>query len=218
MVTRRDIIDVLTDWKKLGIVLCNVTSVLPVTAFTTFLPLVVKGMGYSGNDATLMSAPPFVAGVVGLLLIVRSSDRFRERSLHTVFGMFLGVVGCVVMAVSDRNALRYGFAYVCMAGVFVGGPLLAVWLAGNTPWKGARSVVLGVNGWSNVAGVEIPLIITICIMVAGASGLVFIRFMYQRENRKRAQEIANWDERRFAEESASQVRRGDRRHTFMYGL
>ncbi|KAK8128980.1 transporter [Apiospora sp. TS-2023a] len=232
MVTRRDIVDVLTDWKKLGIVLCNVTSVLPVTAFTTFLPLVVKGMGYSGNDATLMSAPPFIAGVIGLLLIVRSSDRFRERSLHTVFGMCLGVVGCVVMAVSDRNALRYGFAYVCMAGVFVGGPLLAVWLAGNTPWKGARSIVLGVNGWSNVAGViagqifrdryapryEVPLIITICIMVAGACGLVFIRFMYQRENKKRAREIAAWDEQRFAEESASQVRRGDQRHTFMYGL
>ncbi|KAK8104982.1 transporter [Apiospora kogelbergensis] len=232
MVTRRDVVDVFTDWKKLATVLCNVTTVLPVTAFTTFLPLVVKGMGYSGNDATLMSAPPFIAGVIGLLLIVRSSDRFRERSLHTVFGTLLGVVGCVVMAASDRNALRYGFAYVCMAGVFVGGPLLAVWLAGNTPWKGSRSVILGVNGWSNVAGViagqifkdkyapryEVPLIITICIMVAGACGLVFIRFMYQLENKKRAREIANWDEQRFAEESASQVRRGDQRHTFMFGL
>lgn len=170
--------------------------------------------------------------------------------------MLLGVVGCVVVAASDRNALRYGFAYVCMAGVFVGGPLLAVWLAGNTPWKGSRSVILGVNGWSNVAGVvagqifkdkyaprcefvhislpnpcshsqsltwplpadEVPLIITICIMVAGACGLVFIRFMYQLENKKRAREIANWDEQRFAEESASQVRRGDQRHTFMFGL
>lgn len=40
-----------------------------------------------------------------------------------------------------------------MAGVFVGGPLLAVWLAGNTPWKGTRSVVMGVNGWANIAGV-----------------------------------------------------------------
>ncbi|KAK8867381.1 hypothetical protein PGQ11_005959 [Apiospora arundinis] len=231
-VTRRDVVDVFTDWKKLATVLCNVTTVLPVTAFTTFLPLVVKGMGYSGNDATLMSAPPFIAGVIGLLIIVRSSDHFRERSLHTVVGVLLGVVGCIVMAASDRNALRYGFAHVCMAGVFVGGPLLAVWLAGNTPWKGSRSIILGVNGWSNIAGViagqifkdkyapryEVPLIITICIMVAGACGLVFIRFMYQRENKKRAREIASWDEQRFAEESASQLRRGDQRHTFMYGL
>lgn len=67
--------------------------------------------------------------------------------------MALGMIGCIVMASSHDNGLRYGFAHVCMAGVFVGGPLIAVWLAGNTPWKGTRSVMLGVNGWSNLAGV-----------------------------------------------------------------
>jgi MFS family permease len=57
---KRDFIDVAKDWKKLSIVLCNITAVLPVTAFTTFLPLVVQGMGYRGIDATLMSVSPFV--------------------------------------------------------------------------------------------------------------------------------------------------------------
>lgn len=93
------------------------------------------------------------SGVVGLLIIVYSSDHFRERSLHTVFGMGLGLIGIIVMAASTDTQLRYGFTHVCMAGVFVGGPLIAVWLAGNTPWKGARSVILGINGWSNLAGV-----------------------------------------------------------------
>ncbi|CAI6334217.1 unnamed protein product [Periconia digitata] len=231
-VTKRDFIDVMTDWKKLLTVVCNITTVLPVSAFTTFMPLVVKGMGFSGTDATLMSAPPFIAGVIGLLIIVRSSDHLRERSLHTVLGLLIGMIGCIVMAASNENKLRYGFSYVCMTGVFVGGPLVAVWLAGNTPWKGSRSVILGINGWSNIAGViagqifkdkyapryEVPLIITICIMVVGACGLIFLRFMYQRENKKRAEEIATWDEQRFAEESASEVRRGDQRKTFMYGL
>jgi MFS family permease len=60
MVTRRDMLDVLKDWKKLCTVLCNITAVLPVTAFTTFLPLVVAGMGYKGNEASLMSVSPFV--------------------------------------------------------------------------------------------------------------------------------------------------------------
>lgn len=59
-VSKRDFIDVAKDWKKLLTVICNITTVLPVTAFTTFLPLVVQGMGYSGVDATLMSVPPFV--------------------------------------------------------------------------------------------------------------------------------------------------------------
>lgn len=42
-ITRRDIIDVAKDWRKLLIVACNVLSILPVTAFTTFLPLIVEG-------------------------------------------------------------------------------------------------------------------------------------------------------------------------------
>jgi MFS family permease len=57
---KRDFIDVAKDWKKLMIVLCNITTVLPVTAFTTFMPLIVQGMGYSGITATLMSVSPFV--------------------------------------------------------------------------------------------------------------------------------------------------------------
>lgn len=53
----------------------------------------------------------------------------------------------------EQEKLRYAFSHVCMAGIFIGGPLAAAWLAGNTPWRGTRSVVLGVNGWSNLAGV-----------------------------------------------------------------
>jgi hypothetical protein len=65
---------------------------------------------------------------------------------------------------------------------------------------------------------EVPLIITIAIMAAGALGLVFIRVMYKIENKKRAAEIADWDESQFAAEAASTERRGDQRRTFMYGL
>ncbi|KAI1851512.1 hypothetical protein JX266_002974 [Neoarthrinium moseri] len=230
-VTSRDVVDVAKDWKKLMTIVCNITTVLPVTAFTTFLPLIVQGMGYKGVDATLMSVPPFVVGTAGLLIIVWSSDRCGERSLHTAFGMALGIVGCIVMAASSENQLRYGFAHVCMAGVFVGGPLVAVWLAGNTPWKGTRSVVLGINGWSNLAGViagqvfksgyapryETPLIITVVIMAVGAVGLIFIRYMYMLENKRRICEVADWDEARFVAEAASEERRGDQRWTFLYG-
>lgn len=55
-------------------------------------------------------------------------------------------------------------------------------------------------------------------MAVGASGLVLLRILYRMENRKRASEIATWDETQFAEESASQEKRGDQRRTFMYGF
>lgn len=55
------------------------------------------------------------------------------------------------------------------------------------------------------------------IMAFGALGLIFIRIMYMLENKRRAAEIAAWDEDRFIEESNSLERRGDQRRTFIYG-
>jgi hypothetical protein len=43
MISRRDIRDVLRDWKKLVTVIFNILATLPVSAFGTFLPLIVKG-------------------------------------------------------------------------------------------------------------------------------------------------------------------------------
>lgn len=64
---------------------------------------------------------------------------------------------------------------------------------------------------------ETPLIVTMALMVFGIFGLGFLKFMYLRENKKRAREIANWDEADFANEAASEERRGDQKRTFMYG-
>jgi hypothetical protein len=60
MVSMRGIKDVVVDWKKLLTVVFNILATLPVSAFGTFLPLVVKGMGYAGVKANLMSVSPFV--------------------------------------------------------------------------------------------------------------------------------------------------------------
>ncbi|RKK66111.1 hypothetical protein BFJ69_g15699 [Fusarium oxysporum] len=78
--------------------------------------------------------------------MVYSSDRFRERSLHINFGAIVGLIGCIVIVLSSNNEVCYGISHAWMAGCFAGGPLIDVWLAGNTPWKGTRSVILGVNG------------------------------------------------------------------------
>jgi hypothetical protein len=78
-------------------------------------------MGYSGLQANLMTVPPFAVGTVGLFCFVWSSDHFQERSFHTIAGMGLGLVGLVVMTVSQNPELRFAFVHVCLAGCFVGG-------------------------------------------------------------------------------------------------
>jgi len=109
----------------------------------------------------------------GLLLFVTSSDHFKERSIHTASSMSLAIVGLIVMCVSSNAKLRYAFAHICLAGAFTAGPLVVAWLTGNTPEKvaqlavlrasicnpanshqqGVRSIIVGINGYSNLAGV-----------------------------------------------------------------
>ncbi|KAE9964213.1 hypothetical protein EG327_001039, partial [Venturia inaequalis] len=81
------------------------------------------------------------------------SDRLRERSLIIVTAMVLSIIGSIVL-ISSRNArLRYAFVHVCMMGAGAGGPLVASWLTDNVPDRGTRSIVIGLNGHSNLAGV-----------------------------------------------------------------
>lgn len=134
-VTRRDVLDAATDWKKLLTVVFNVLATLPVSAFGYFMPLIVKGMGYSGVEASLMSVSPFAVGACGLFIFVYVSDRLKERSIVVASSMALAIVGLVVMYTSDKPKLRYGFVHVCLAGAFTAGPLIVAWLAGNTPEK-----------------------------------------------------------------------------------
>jgi predicted MFS family arabinose efflux permease len=142
-VTRRDVRDAVTDWRKISTIVFNVLATLPVSAFGYFMPLIVKGMGYQGVDASLMSVSPFVVGACGLFLFVYLSDRLKERSIIVASSMMLAVVGLIVMYTSDTPKLRYAFVHVCLAGAFTAGPLIVAWLAGNTPEKvGTDSIAI----------------------------------------------------------------------------
>jgi predicted MFS family arabinose efflux permease len=134
-VTRRDIRDAVTDWKKIVTIIFNVLATLPVSAFGYFMPLIVKGMGYQGVDASLMSVSPFVVGACGLFAFVYVSDKLKERSIVIASSMMLAVVGLIVMYTSEKPRLRYAFVHVCLAGAFTAGPLIVAWLAGNSPEK-----------------------------------------------------------------------------------
>ncbi|KAH7116123.1 major facilitator superfamily domain-containing protein [Dendryphion nanum] len=230
-IRRRDIMDAVTDWRKVLTVVFNVLATLPVSAFGYFMPLIVKGMGYRGVDASLMSVSPFAVGACGLFCFVYVSDRFKERSIVVASSMMLAIVGLVVMYTSDAPKLRYGFVHVCLAGAFTAGPLIVAWLAGNTPEKGTRSLIIGINGWSNLAGViagqlykprygphyKFSLLVTMILIAIGACGFLMMRVIFMYVNRRRARIISTWTVEDFEEENTLLERRGDQKLTFRYG-
>ncbi len=54
--TRRDAVETVKDWKLWYVLFFNILASVPGQAFSVFLPLVVKGLGYSSIEANLVSA------------------------------------------------------------------------------------------------------------------------------------------------------------------
>ena len=221
------------DWRKLLIILWTTCATVPAYGFAIFLPLIVKGMGYEGVRANLMSVPPFMAGAVALTTFVYVSDRFRERSLTAAAAMLFSIIGYIALVAcgTGKNNIRYGFLFVIMIGAGSVNPLRAAWLNDNTPDKATRNVLMGIFGWNNVSGVIAGQIyssrygpsyytsvcITLGIVAFGMLGLVVSRVLYMWENWRRRRIVAAWTEEDFERERTDITRRGHEKTYFMFG-
>jgi hypothetical protein len=58
--SKRDFVETAKDWKLWYALLCNICASVPPTAFSVFLPLVVKGMGYTSLNANLVRHSSFL--------------------------------------------------------------------------------------------------------------------------------------------------------------
>jgi MFS family permease len=171
------------------------------------------------------------SGAIGLFISVYISDRFHERSLVICGSMLVALIGFIVLTVSSNNALRYGFLHICLAGASNISPLMAAWLTDNTPDSGTRSIIIGINGYSNLAGViagqlfktkyapsyQYPLKVTMVLVIIGMVGFGSLRVVYMWTNRSRARKVENWTADDFETERRNSERRGDQKLSFVYG-
>jgi hypothetical protein len=219
------------DWRKMLIILWTACATVPAYGFAIFLPLMVEGMGYKGVQANLMSVPPFLVAAVALLSWVWLSDHFKERSLISSAAMFISMIGYIALIASHSDHVRYGFLFVIMIGAGSINPLSAAWLNDNTPDKATRSIIMGIYGWNNVAGViagqvysakyrptyYVSLSITLGIVALGAVGFLLSRVLYMIENKRRRSLITGWTDEDFEDERNTTVRRGHEKLYFMFG-
>jgi hypothetical protein len=230
--SRRDVIETAKDWKLWYVLFFNICASIPSQAFSVFLPLVVKGLGYQSITANLMSVPPYVCGAVGLYIFALHSDYRRERGFHILGGLILCLVGLIITVTVSHTPSRYAGLCILTFGSYVSAPLTVAWLSGNTPEPGKRSLVLGVNGFGNLAGIIgselfqakyaprylIPFYATLGFVATALIGYLSYRYTLLAVNKWRARRMAGWSEAEFEEERLSEKRFGDRKRTFVYGL
>ncbi|TKA59819.1 hypothetical protein B0A49_12720 [Cryomyces minteri] len=232
--SRRDIWEAIKDWKLWCVLPFNILASIAPQGFTIFFPLVVKGLGYSGATANLMTVPPYVLGTIVLLLFAYSSDHFHERTLHILCGLSIVIIGLILVIVLPLQNIhaRYGGLVVLLAGTFVASPITVAWLAGNTPEPGKRTVILGINGWGNLGGIigselflskygpdyHWPLKVTAGLIAASFVGYTAYHFELKAANRYKARKISSMTLEEIEDEQINEKRYADKKWTFVYGL
>lgn len=213
--TRHDILSAVLNLKVWHLLLCNILSAIPATAFSVFLPLVMKqlspSLNLSPSTSNLLAAPPFALGALTLFLFTAWSDRSEKRLVPIFFGLALLILGltATVLTPISNYILRYIALCILLSGSFIASPLTVAWLTNNTPEPGKRAIVLGINGWGNLAGVFLsvlftpqdrvsgyvrPFAITLVSALGSLAGYVGFWAMVRRENRWREGVVATWSE------------------------
>lgn len=206
------------------ILACNILSAIPGYAFSVFLPLILEPLTDSPNAAlvNLLTAPPYICGAVTLYLFATYSDKHKKRIIPVLFGLLIMVIGLVLVVslpTSKPWAIpRYLALNVLLAGTFIASPLTVAWLSGNTPSPGKRALLLGINGWGNLAGVLsamlfkpkyaadgyiVPFWWTLGCVAVAAGGYVLLLRNVKRENARRSELLRRWDDADIEKERAT---------------
>jgi hypothetical protein len=192
---------------------CNILSAVPVYAFSVFLPLVLAPLTKGANPAlvNLLTAPPHLCGAVTLYFFARYSDEHRIRLRPILSGLVIMVVGLMlaVLLPMSWTIPRYLALNVLLSGTYVASPLTVAWISGNTPSPGKRALLLGINGWGNLAGVMSAILFKpkyadagyiipfwwtlLCVALAAVGYILFLRRL-MIENETRQMILRNWSE------------------------
>ena len=132
--------------------------------------------------------------------------------------MVVGLVLVVALPTTVAWAIpRYIALNVLLSGTFIASPLTVAWISDNTPSPGKRALLLGINGWGNLAGVIsaflfdpkyeesgyiVPFWWTLACVSAAAAGYVLLWRNLNAENAKRKDILSKWDYEEIANEGA----------------
>jgi MFS transporter, ACS family, tartrate transporter len=134
--------------------------VVGLYGFALWLPQLVKASGdFSNFEVGLITAIPYAAAAVGMVLVGRSSDRTGERYLHLVMPALAGAVGFLAATRTGSTGLLIAALSLCAFGVLGWlGPFWALPTAFLREQAAAGGIAL-INSMGAVGGFVGPYLI-----------------------------------------------------------
>ncbi|TCT10309.1 MFS transporter [Paralcaligenes ureilyticus] len=126
-----------------------------------WLPTIIKATGVKDPlNIGILSAIPYAAAAVAMVLVARSSDKHLERRWHVAISAFVGCAGLVLSTVYSHNTL---LAMICLTVATMGTmATLPLFWSLPTSFLGGTAAAAGIaliNSLGNLSGFVSPSLI-----------------------------------------------------------
>jgi hypothetical protein len=88
-------------------------------------------MGYTANEAQLMSVPPYVCACIFTIGASWYADRVRKRGIFLLFFQLIGIAGFSMLLASPKPNIQYAGTVLAAIGIYPQIPLGMAWNSGN---------------------------------------------------------------------------------------
>lgn len=119
------------DWKIYIFMLIFMAGFAPIYSLSMFIPTIIKGMGYSANNAQLMSVPPYVFACFFTIGASWYADRARQRGIFLLGFQLVAILGFALLAASGNATVQYIGTVLAAVGVYPQIPLGLAWNGAN---------------------------------------------------------------------------------------
>ncbi|KAL5383287.1 hypothetical protein DPSP01_005975 [Paraphaeosphaeria sporulosa] len=119
------------DWKIYIHMFICMAGFCPIYSFALFLPTIIKSMGYTANEAQLMSVPPYVAACFFTIIASWYADRVGKRGIFMLGFQLVALLGFSLLCGSGKASVQYAGTVFAAIGIYPQIPLGMAWNSGN---------------------------------------------------------------------------------------
>ncbi len=148
--------ETLTNGRVLAVAFVYFGNVALLYGLSFFLPQIVKGFDLTNFQTGLVSLIPFAVGIVGMVVLGRSSDRTGERKGHVALALLLAAGGTAAAALVADPYAKMALFSVSAFGIF--GALPVIWTLPTAYLSGAAAAggIAIINALGNLSGFAAP--------------------------------------------------------------
>lgn len=139
-----EIIASFKDWKTWTYSVIQFAHDITLYGFSTFLPAIVKGLGYTSVTAQLMTVPVYIWAAISFMIAARISDRILQRGIFVIIANAIIAVGFFILIFADSHGVRYFGTFVVATGVYPSTAFNLIWNNANNPSYYRRATSTGV--------------------------------------------------------------------------